>query len=101
MSGISQPTQQEPAGSAPLGALNRPVPISTTVSTTRRWAMLAAGTSAQAASAVMTNGPAFLIPALVGREGLSLAQAGLVAAAPIAGEYSSACLIPTSLQAVA
>lgn len=85
MSGISQPTQQEPAGSAPLGALNRPVPISTTVSTTRRWAMLAAGTSAQAASAVMTNGPAFLIPALVGREGLSLAQAGLVAAAPIAG----------------
>ncbi|WP_230486928.1 MFS transporter [Nocardioides anomalus] len=50
----------------------------------RRWAMLAASTLAQAATAVMIHGPAFLIPALHER-GLSLAQAGLVAAAPMAG----------------
>ena len=47
--------------------------------------MLAAGTSAQAASAVITHGPAFLIPSLVEQEGLSLAQAGVVAAAPMVG----------------
>jgi len=56
-----------------------------TVGASRRWAMLAAGTSAQAASAVMTHGPAFLIPSLVDREDLSLAQAGVVAAAPMVG----------------
>lgn len=47
--------------------------------------MLAVSTLAQAAAAVMIHGPAFLIPALVADEGLSLAQAGLVAAAPMAG----------------
>lgn len=47
--------------------------------------MLAASTLAQAATAVMIHGPAFLIPALVEREGLSLAEAGLVAAAPTVG----------------
>ncbi len=51
----------------------------------RRWAMLAASTLAQAATAVMVHGPAFLIPALHDREGLSLAEAGLVAAAPMLG----------------
>ena len=40
--------------------------------------MLAASTLAQAAAAVMTNGPAFLIPVLHDREGLSLARAGRV-----------------------
>ncbi|WP_244930404.1 MFS transporter [Nocardioides sp. W7] len=55
------------------------------VSTLRRWAMLAASTLAQAAAAVMMHGPAFLIPVLHDREGLSLAQAGLVAAAPTVG----------------
>ena len=34
-------------------------------------------------SAVMVHGPAFLIPVLHEREGLTLAQAGLVAAAPM------------------
>ena len=53
--------------------------------TRRRWAMLAASTLAQAAAAVMIHGPAFLIPALVADQGLSLAEAGLVAAAPMAG----------------
>lgn len=47
--------------------------------------MLGVSTAAQAGSAVMIHGPAFLIPALHRDHGLSLAQAGLVAAAPIAG----------------
>jgi MFS family permease len=50
----------------------------------RRWAMLAASTAAQASTAVMVHGPAFLIPALH-QQGLSLAEAGLVAAAPMVG----------------
>jgi MFS family permease len=55
------------------------------IGTSRRWAMLAASTLAQAASAVMVHGPAFLIPTLHQRAGLTLAEAGLVAAAPLAG----------------
>lgn len=55
------------------------------VGTTRRWWMLGASTLAQASAAVMAHGPAFLIPALVQREGLSLARAGVVAAAPTFG----------------
>lgn len=47
--------------------------------------MLAASTLAQAAAAVMIHGPAFLIPTLHEREGMSLAEAGLVAAAPTVG----------------
>src|SRR6185436_17202348 len=46
---------------------------------------LGASTVAQASTAVMVHGPAFLIPVLHEREGLTLAQAGLVAAAPMAG----------------
>jgi MFS family permease len=49
-----------------------------------RWWMLAASTLAQAATAVMIHGPAFLIPALH-HEGMSLAAAGAVAAAPTVG----------------
>ena len=56
-----------------------------TVGTTRRWAMLVASTLAQAASAIALHGPAFLIPVLVRRLGLSLAGAGLVSAAPVVG----------------
>ncbi|WP_347565746.1 MFS transporter [Nocardioides sp. IC4_145] len=56
-----------------------------TVGAARRWAMLAASTLAQGAAAVMIHGPAFLIPVLHDREGLSLAQAGVVAAAPTVG----------------
>ncbi len=47
--------------------------------------MLGASTLAQASAAVMMHGPAFLIPALVDQEGLSLVQAGVVAAAPVVG----------------
>ncbi len=47
--------------------------------------MLGVGTGAQAASAVMVHGPAFLIPTLHRDLGYSLAEAGLVAAAPTVG----------------
>src|SRR6476620_2654874 len=47
--------------------------------------MLVASTLAQAASAIALHGPAFLIPVLVRRLDLSLAQAGLVSAAPVVG----------------
>ncbi len=46
--------------------------------------MLGASTLAQAASAVMVHGPAFLIPTLH-RDGMSLPEASLVAAAPSVG----------------
>jgi MFS family permease len=76
-------------GRAGAGALNRGVTITperaAEVGTTRRWTMLGAGTLAQAAAAVMAHGPAFLIPALVDQEGLSLPVAGVVAAAPTLG----------------
>ena len=52
--------------------------------TLRRWSMLGASTLAQAAAAIMVHGPAFLIPALHAG-GLSLPEAGLVAAAPTVG----------------
>lgn len=51
----------------------------------RRWGMLAVGTFAQAASAITVHGPAFLIPSLHDRLGLTLAEAGVVAAAPMLG----------------
>lgn len=57
----------------------------TEVGAARRWAMLAASTTAQAAAGITIHGPAFLIPVLVADGGLSLAQAGLVAAAPTLG----------------
>lgn len=47
--------------------------------------MLAVSTAAQAASAVVAHGPAFLIPALHEQQHLSLAAAGAVAAAPMVG----------------
>ncbi len=51
----------------------------------RRWAILGVSFLAQAASAVTVHGPAFLIPALHSHRGMSLATAGLVAAAPTVG----------------
>ena len=47
--------------------------------------MLGATVGAQAASSVAINGPAFLIPALQRDRGLSLAQAGTLAATTMAG----------------
>ncbi|WP_249666213.1 MFS transporter [Nocardioides faecalis] len=60
------------------------------VSDARRWAMLAAGTVAQASTAAMVAAPSFLIPQLhrpvaEGGNGLSLAAAGLVSSAAMAG----------------
>ena len=54
-------------------------------STARRWSILGAGVAAQAGASVAINGPAFLIPTLQDHYGLSLAQAGTVAAAPFGG----------------
>lgn len=61
-----------------------------TIPVARRWAMLAAGTTAQASSAAMVTAPSFLIPELhrpvsEGGHGMSLAEAGLVAAAAMSG----------------
>lgn len=47
--------------------------------------MLGVSTVAQASSAAMVHGPAFLIPVLHNRAGMTLPEAGLVAAAPMAG----------------
>ena len=47
--------------------------------------MLAASVAAQAGASVAINGPAFLIPSLQEDRGLSLTQAGTLAAMPIAG----------------
>lgn len=51
----------------------------------RLWLMLAAMVAAQAATTVVAATPAFLIPHLHEREGLSLAAAGLLAGAPNLG----------------
>ncbi len=67
------------------GVDEQPAPTAADVSVRRRWAMLAVSTAAQASSATMVHGPAFLIPVLHTREGMTLAEAGLVAAAPMAG----------------
>ncbi len=82
-----------PPSGGPEGAFNHRVTITVeqaaAVGSARRWSMLAASTVAQAAAAVMAHGPAFLIPALVQQEGLSLPRAGVVAAAPTLGVMST------------
>lgn len=50
----------------------------------RRWTILITSFVAQSASAITAHGPAFLIPALH-RRGMSLAEAGILAAAPTIG----------------
>jgi sugar phosphate permease len=55
------------------------------IGTARRWSMLGASVAAQAGASVAINGPAFLIPSLQEDRGLSLAEAGTMAAMPIAG----------------
>jgi len=51
----------------------------------RAWAMLAIGVGAQVAGTVFVTTPAFLIPLLHLQRGLSLAEAGTLAAAPTLG----------------
>lgn len=53
--------------------------------TPRPWLMLAVGVLAQAAASVVQSVPAFLIPLLHSERGLSLAEAGLLASAPLVG----------------
>ncbi len=55
------------------------------VSAAKRWAMLALGVLAQAAGAVFSNAPAFLLPTLHDTHGMELSRAGLVVAAPTVG----------------
>src|SRR5680860_237983 len=62
------------------------------IGTARRWSMLAASVAAQAGASVAINGPAFLIPSLQENRGLSLAEAGTMAAMPIAGVMVSLIL---------
>lgn len=59
-------------------------PQKTAVSPTAWW-MLAIGVAAQAAGTVFVSTPAFLIPLLHSEHGLSLTQAGTLAAAPTFG----------------
>ncbi|MDN3311551.1 MFS transporter [Microbacterium oryzae] len=51
----------------------------------KAWRMLVLGVLAQAAGTMLVSAPAYLIPLLHLERGLTLAQAGLVAAAPTAG----------------
>jgi sugar phosphate permease len=51
----------------------------------RRWAILAVGTLAQAATCSFLYGIPMLVPALHQRDGLSLVQASLIVSAPIVG----------------
>ncbi len=53
--------------------------------TPRPWLMLGVAVAAQAATSLVTATPAFLIPLLHTERGLSLAEAGLIAAAPNVG----------------
>jgi sugar phosphate permease len=62
---------------------------SSSVSETRRWAMLAVSTAAQAAAVVANNGAAYLIPTLHRHDGYSLSAAGAIAAAPSFGVMSA------------
>lgn len=55
-----------------------------TVSATA-WRMLALGVAAQTAGTAFVSAPAFLIPVLHAEQGMPLAQAGLLAAAPTVG----------------
>lgn len=53
--------------------------------TLHRWSMLGLGVLAQAAGAVFSNAPAFLLPTLQHAHGMDLSRAGLVVAAPTVG----------------
>ena len=53
-----------------LPVTRQPIPL-------RLWVMLAAMVVAQAATTVVSAAPAFLIPHMLEREGMSLAAAGL------------------------
>lgn len=55
------------------------------------WAILIVSFLAQAASAMTAHGPAFLIPALH-RDGMGLAEAGVIAAAPTVGVMTTLIL---------
>ncbi len=55
------------------------------LSSRRRWSMLALSMFAQISTGLIVTGPAFLIPVLHSERGLSLARAGLLVTAPNIG----------------
>jgi sugar phosphate permease len=55
------------------------------ISTTRRWSLLAISLTATLCATVFVNGIAFLIPALDAERGISLAEAGLLSSMPSLG----------------
>lgn len=65
----------------------------------RPWLMLTLSTLGQSASSAAVNGPAFLIPALHA-DGMSLAHAGVIAAAPIVGSMLTLVLWGAAVDAV-
>ncbi len=83
---MSRPAaERSPGGPGRPAGAGVPAGGPESVSLARRRSMLGASTFAQAAAAVMIHGPAFLIPTLQNDSGLTLPEAGVVAAAPIAG----------------
>ena len=58
---------------------------STSISTVRRWSMLAIALTATLCANVFINGVAFLIPTLHTERGLDLAKAGLMSSLPSFG----------------
>ncbi|MCV7035233.1 MFS transporter [Mycobacterium heckeshornense] len=57
----------------------------TSISTVRRWALLAISLASTLCATVFINGIAFLIPALDAERGISLAEAGLLSSMPSLG----------------
>jgi MFS family permease len=71
---MTSPASAGAAGTAPADTVPRAA-----------WRMLGLGVAAQAAGTLLVSTPAYLIPYLHLRRGLTLAEAGLVAAAPTFG----------------
>lgn len=65
--------------------MNKTVVRETQTGPARRWSMLGLGVLAQAAGAVFSNAPAFLLPTLQDSHGMALSRAGLLVAAPTVG----------------
>lgn len=64
---------------------DRQQPVPGSISAVRRWWLLAVGLVATLCATVFINGIAFLIPALDAERGVSLAEAGMLAAMPSLG----------------
>ena len=65
--------------------MSNPVAMHAVRTPRKAWVMLALGVAAQAAGTLLVSTPAYLIPMLHTEQGMPLAQAGLLAAAPTFG----------------